>query len=598
MNTNLLFENLNTFKKKIQSEHPELTMNQIEYYIFRFNEIRSSSRFKAEVKRNYPEIKNPNDVTKYTFEQLEHLVDLFADKKEKYAIEVEVDNSKSIYDEDGIEIFLADSKNKCIKYRQEFENHTKQQYSFCISRTGENNLYYSYRFKKEEPTFYFIINKQLPITDTFHVIVVHVNNTPDSYNLTNSTNSNELHNLTWNDLVKNVPYLKNLKHLFKPMGLNPDEQKLKDVSQHLGEEVTDLMAYFKSYEKVEAYIEYGHELSFSQFKSIPEDLQMKYINKGHNMPANMLKILNPKLLKNYQRILLIKFKESKYNLENLPSIREAFFMTGIPDSVFLDMYNTNKSLIPKMIGARLLKKSKASQLFKHTFQTAYEISFTGERLWDTASEYMQNQYENPLDSFLNSTIWDFIDNWEPSVDDSLVDDCRENIDSINLSKIKNKIIEYINSSDYDADDFEYTEDEIRIMTVSEIAEVLENYDSIDPIESINSTITSVVLSAARTSMEDLVYNIIEASIVEVPGFEYIKWNTKEVVCYLTFKEIGFNPKDYSNEYKAGDYINAMIYEHLQYSKFYKYPDYKLSNASWNYDMDYGTFNEYLKDELS
>jgi hypothetical protein len=117
---------------KFTKEKPDLDVETITFYIDGFE------RFK----NGLPAEKR--DITKYTFDELEHLVDArqarrdIKKPKKVTIIQDDEDDTNVVYNQDGLVITKGPFKDQCIKYG------TGK--SWCISRTGEGNLFYNYRF--------------------------------------------------------------------------------------------------------------------------------------------------------------------------------------------------------------------------------------------------------------------------------------------------------------------------------------------------------------------------------------------------------------------------------------------------------------------
>jgi hypothetical protein len=131
---------LNQITKKFQEEIPDLETDIIRVYINRFVQIKDSPNVKEK------------DITKYTWRQLESVVDSNQPKRIKTGKMNDGEpsgDSNLIYNENGLRIYLGKTKNACIKYGNG--------YSFCISSRGEGNLYFDYRHR-QKGTPYFIFD--------------------------------------------------------------------------------------------------------------------------------------------------------------------------------------------------------------------------------------------------------------------------------------------------------------------------------------------------------------------------------------------------------------------------------------------------------
>ena len=204
--------------------------------------------------KNGPNITN-KDIITYTFPELEGVVLNYIkkDKRKSYKGDSNLD---LVHSENGLNIYVADSKEKCIKYGEG--------YSFCISSRGEDSLYDDYRIDKEG-TPYFIFNTNLEgskdaddadektFLDPEHLMVLFVYwpnsetlediqfedgefNENDAYStyysITNANNNGEYHFLNYESIEKIYPSLKGLKNIFEPKGLTKNEQQMLGLTQY------------------------------------------------------------------------------------------------------------------------------------------------------------------------------------------------------------------------------------------------------------------------------------------------------------------------------------------------------------------------------
>lgn len=204
--------------------------------------------------KNGPNIIN-KDITTYTFPELEEVIlsYLKKDKPRSYKGDTSLD---LVHLEKGLEIYVADSKEKCIKYGEG--------YNFCISSRGRDSLYQDYRIDKEG-TPYFIFNRNLESSknpddadgktflDPEHLMVLFVYwpngesleeisfqdgefNENDAfdvyYSITNADNDGEEHYLKYESIEKIYPSLKGLKNVFIPKDLTKNEQQMLDLTRY------------------------------------------------------------------------------------------------------------------------------------------------------------------------------------------------------------------------------------------------------------------------------------------------------------------------------------------------------------------------------
>lgn len=130
--------------------------NIVDDYIGKFKHIRDAKyRSIGDNISNFDiEPKDRLDIDRYkNFRDLEVFVDYVGGK---HAVKTNLKSNdividgKPIYNQDGIEVYYADSPRACIKYKGSVP------YSWCVARSDSSNMFYTYRFKPYEPAFYFI----------------------------------------------------------------------------------------------------------------------------------------------------------------------------------------------------------------------------------------------------------------------------------------------------------------------------------------------------------------------------------------------------------------------------------------------------------
>jgi len=200
-------------------------------------------------------------------------------------------------------VTVRNSKEKCIRYGAGE--------SWCISRKDASNMYNTYRYSYDQDTFYFIFDSER--TDEFSKVVLLVKR-DGSYYLANKDNSGNFtggKKFTWDEIVRIVPKIKNLKHLFKPEIMTDSEMsdyiKIKQRSH-----TTNLSDYFGSYDLVEKYISFGHDLSNSQFNNLPKELKNKFLNMGGNITS--LDGLDDTIISKYLKSKIITTKHQNGNI--------------------------------------------------------------------------------------------------------------------------------------------------------------------------------------------------------------------------------------------------------------------------------------------
>lgn len=222
--------------EKFKQENPDVDIDTLRDYINRFDQI-----------KNGPNIVN-KDISTYTFNELESVViDSMTNIKPKsYKGDSDLD---MVYRGDGLTIFLADDKEKCIKYGKG--------YTFCISSHGDDNRYGEYRFDLGG-TPYFIFNDRLSsIRDEYteeywdpdHLQVLFVYGAPpmqpeeefedytedkeyqyqnmsEYYSISDARNEGERYFMDFKTIETHFPYLKGLKDVFVPKKLSEKDERI------------------------------------------------------------------------------------------------------------------------------------------------------------------------------------------------------------------------------------------------------------------------------------------------------------------------------------------------------------------------------------
>lgn len=227
----------------------------------------------------FPDDQRDETKKRYTFTDLEHLVDSIASKEEYYAKRAKKDEDYTtdvIYNENGIVIWDADTREKCVK-------HGKRGNNYCIARIDTGNMFNRYRYMNRL-TFYFILDEDKPDTDPFSFFSIGVqdNANPNDRNskhyfVTDRNNSiNTLHD--WNFVSHNCEKLKNLQHLFKPKRLTDDQYKRFENINNIR---TDAQYEALKLDDKIFYVQLGKSLSENMFKNSPPNIQKLYIETGH-----------------------------------------------------------------------------------------------------------------------------------------------------------------------------------------------------------------------------------------------------------------------------------------------------------------------------
>lgn len=272
---------VNSLKKKFKEEQPELTDQVIEDHIKIFDQNKD-----GRVIRSHP---NKNDILKYTWSELESVVDNVLASKPRREAKIEGDLEPVYKSPDGtLQIFLGDRREKCVSIRQDFERRSGERYSWCISRSDSSNMFASYRFRMNEPVFYYVFDSDRDKSDPLHACVIYVTPVPgrsdevERYYVSDARNMAD-RNLSWQTIVNEMPKLSNLKSIFKPIPLTQKERDLYEITRI---KASDEKYASYSRELKEAYIGIGHLLTPAQIRSSFEtdkDLVNKYCNTQVNV---------------------------------------------------------------------------------------------------------------------------------------------------------------------------------------------------------------------------------------------------------------------------------------------------------------------------
>jgi hypothetical protein len=222
------------YKRKLLNDNPYLEMNEINYYVTEFNKIKNNLPF------------DRRDITKYDWDKLERVVDSnqSIERIEK-TIDINVDDSDVIYNQNNLKILKANTKKACVKYGTG--------YGFCISSRGEGNQYYNYRYGLKystgsywkPQTIYFVIDEDkskemksknpVKFVDPTHMLVIMVSSNNQNkliYKVTTADNEDveDTQNIfSWDEIVKMQPKLNGKESLFKILDYDKTEKPIVDT---------------------------------------------------------------------------------------------------------------------------------------------------------------------------------------------------------------------------------------------------------------------------------------------------------------------------------------------------------------------------------
>jgi hypothetical protein len=216
-------------------------------------------------------------------------------RKEKPELTKERTSDTPIFNNNGIKIYDANDKNKCIIYTQ--GGVTGKKYSFCIGQYI-NNMYQSYRDNRVS-TFYFLVDQNRDFeSDPLHIVVI--DHTKNEFLLTDASNNTGTISEFGNNVGDYFNYLKTKGVNVDIFKHRPKSEEEKKEDKELGDEYHDLN-WFKqlSYDYKSKYIGRGHQLGDEQFSYLWGDRKSKgfadllkqYLNNGITISDNQFKLL-------------------------------------------------------------------------------------------------------------------------------------------------------------------------------------------------------------------------------------------------------------------------------------------------------------------
>lgn len=222
---------------------------------------------------------------------------------DSYKNEKDDEKDTPIWDNNNITIYIADSRNKCIRLGK---NHKT-----CISdEILSNNRWQNYRDKRLS-TFYFIIDDNKKDTFLHNVIL---DATKDFIELTDSNNRNDTMNVD--------DYIDYLKSMGVPTEIlaNKPRTKTEELEyQLLGKLNTDLDWFVNlTTDYKYKYISRGYKLSEEQFNYLFNyklwELLRKYVTSGNILTTTQFKLLETKvnILKSYIRTCYLKLDKDLF----------------------------------------------------------------------------------------------------------------------------------------------------------------------------------------------------------------------------------------------------------------------------------------------
>lgn len=214
---------------------------------------------------------------------IEHLIDGLRETTDPLSIsKKDLENIELVYDQDGVKVFQPKTKDQCIMLRNGR--------SWCTSRDGSGNLFYNYRFNNNL-TLYYVINENLDFKNVNFatVILVEPNGEMRLADGTNAGTFSGHSTIPWDKIVEKLPWIKNIKSLFKAKPLSQEEkQRYTEIkNKNVGSNLVN--SFDGNLDDVEFWMEItSNKLSDEQYANLPAELQKKYISLGFDLTANQI----------------------------------------------------------------------------------------------------------------------------------------------------------------------------------------------------------------------------------------------------------------------------------------------------------------------
>jgi hypothetical protein len=328
-----LNEDYRSALERFAKQNPQADRTAIQGYVDEFKKIVTKK-----YKQLYDQIQGVtvprekrNNVDAYaTFAELEAVVDHVRGQVDvagamKFT-DIEVD-AKPVFENDILVIYYAESPRACIKYKGNLP------YGWCVARSDASNMFHAYRFKDNEPAFYFVKNKQKTaeefrlwnmaqtafsgrFRDKWHFFVLQAHkkaktNDENSkqYVVTSANNDGDTP-MSWKQVAAIEPALAPLQSVFKPVPLTDQEREdYRIFSKELPDEEFAKLPYERKSRFLDIYPAYDRSISDGQFAALPEDLKNKYVGFGIGLSdAQHDLIRGTKLERRYGDVTLEKAK--------------------------------------------------------------------------------------------------------------------------------------------------------------------------------------------------------------------------------------------------------------------------------------------------
>jgi len=344
---------------------------------------------------------NVKPIDKLSFSDFEQLVDSTVTQTNKDS--KTEDLGKPYFENDGVTVYYADTKEKAIKYGQ------GSKYGFCISRLDFGNLYHGYR--KNGATFYFVYFKQPQekAKEGFVVIHAYPNN---RYNINYATENRDF-DKTKKDILDEFPILTNVFDKLKYQPLSAKEEQLYNVVEKT-KSITDL----KTVDLQLMYIELGKEIQDDEWDKLKQKelLLKKYIEVSmHDIPDNFEKeypkLWNRHIQKLKQRVdIKTQNRNSNFTKQEIKYVVSDFIKNKPYDPISqLVLGNSVRSFIYaktldfKNVSDNVLKtiSTDLTQCHEYALQSNYG------RLFNVPDIILKTIAKQPLDAYRYAEHLDF-----------------------------------------------------------------------------------------------------------------------------------------------------------------------------------------------
>jgi len=269
--------------RDFQKEDPSVTPEEAKYYLDRFSDVQGSPHVQDRDIQRYS-WRNKTGPDGKTTTGLKDFIDSKWSTRAFYE-PVSTGDLEPVYESENgsLQVFLGDRREKCITFRKNFEGRTGKSYSWCISRGDASNLFKSYRFRADEPVFYYLFDFERETLDPLHACVIYVTN-KDEYWLSDANNTGDKQ-YSWGAIAGMMPKIENLQGIFKHIPVSEHEKERHAlISVALNDEEFAKLTR----DQKEDYIGAGHKMTDGQIRNIwglPDRVEL--INKLCNHKRNV-----------------------------------------------------------------------------------------------------------------------------------------------------------------------------------------------------------------------------------------------------------------------------------------------------------------------